>query len=163
MFNIHIPTEFNTPTNPKLIDVEIFDQTNLETTYIQLTNPSDTNTFTGTWIPKSPGTHNIHTQLNTTTTNLPQEANLKFMVKDTSDEARSPESNYTYLLEISSATNGAHILPENINSLQEHVPDRSTTTITTSTEPVWGLPWLYFPLSLFLCAEWVIRRYNGFV
>jgi hypothetical protein len=160
VFDIHIPTKFNIPADPKLIDVEIFDQTNRETTYIQLAKSTDTNMFTGTWIPKSPGTHNIHTQLNTTT---PQEANLKFMVKDTSDEARSPESNHTHLLEISTATNGAHILPKNINSLQEHVPDRSTTTITSSTEPVWGLPWLYLPLGLFLCAEWVTRRYNGFV
>ena len=82
---------------------------------------------------------------------------------DTSTEARFPESNHTHLLELSKATNGAHILPENLNNLHHHIPDRSTTTTTINKESLWGLPWLYLPFVLLFGTEWVVRRHHGVV
>ena len=163
VFTVHIPSNLNTPNDLKFIEAEIVSKLKAETSHLRLMKSNDTKTFTGVWIPKFSGTHNIKTKVTTTTPKKTIEAGLNFDVIDISDEATFPETNHTHMLEISKATNGAHILPKNLNTLQKHIPDRSTTTVTTRNETVWGLPLLYLPFVLFLGVEWVVRKHNGIV
>jgi uncharacterized membrane protein len=74
------------------------------------------------------------------------------------DELRRPETDHPLLEDLTAATGGRLLAPEEIEEIETLLPDRSVTTYSPLTERLWDTPLFFGVIVLLVTLEWVGRK-----
>ncbi|TVQ54388.1 MAG: hypothetical protein EA377_05860 [Phycisphaerales bacterium] len=111
--------------------------------------------FSTVHLTDRPGTYTVRL-VDPALDELNLEAELEVFAPE--DELRHPETDHALLAELSEATGGRLLEPDELSELNELLPNRAVTTMNPLTERIWDT-WPFFTLFLLLItAEWIGRK-----
>lgn len=125
-------------------------------TEIELARQSETDErYAATFLPDSPG--NLRVRLTEPSlVALDLETPVEVFAPD--DELRQPETDHELLADISRATGGRMLQPDELSELPNLLPNRQIVTVNPLRERIWDTPLFFVLLVLFLTLEWVGRK-----
>lgn len=74
------------------------------------------------------------------------------------DELRNAQTDHPFLQRLAMATSGIAIPAEQMNQLEEHIPNREVRLVGERAEPLWDTPLALLIVLTLLLVEWVGRR-----
>lgn len=112
--------------------------------------------FAATWVPTRPGRFRVRV-----VDPLLAGANLQAMidVQPPDHELRHPDADHILLHTLSEQTDGAVLLPHELRTLPDRIPNREIAIATDpDVETLWDTPAALLALVVLLTAEWMGRR-----
>ena len=117
-------------------------------------NPDETDRYTATYLPDR--VSELRVRLEDPLLAGSYEAIVDVFTPD--DELRRPAADHGVLADLSTATGGRMLNPEDVADLPELLPNRSVRTENPLSESIWDSPLALMIVLLLLAMEWIGRK-----
>ena len=140
------------------IPIEVRDQQDNVIAELELIRSSDGSEWTTDWFPDQVGTFQLHVTDPMLAAMARMEGIPRVEVVRPDDEFRVLESDHRILDELATASGGAVLGPDSLESLPKSLPNREVLVQNPLMVPIWNTGTFFIALLVLMSCEWVGRR-----